>query len=162
MNHSRLCDVTRPLGAIGSHHEIPTGPCKLNQGAKGSGPSARARPTNRFVAKPRNDASDDFPVSMSADEHVQTSSSITDRSHQLLGMPKRENDVSSFSVQPIEGFVTASVPAHRPCDSANDRGTDRRQQREFHPLFGALLQTLSMLSSRHSHTPSHLHTLVTS
>lgn len=157
MNHSELCDVPRPLGAIGRHHDIPTRPSKPDQGPKCAGTSTRTGPTNSFVPEPSNDSSDDFSVSMSADEHVQTSSSIPERSHQLLGMPKRENDVSSFPIQPVERFGATSLPAHRPCDAANDRGTDRRHQGEFHPLFSALLQTLSPLSARHSAPHSFTH-----
>jgi hypothetical protein len=80
------------------------------------------------VAEPSYDPGDDFPVSMSADEHMRTSSSVTKRDHQLLGMPKRENDVPPFPIQSIERFVATSLAVHRACDAANGGGSDGRQE----------------------------------
>jgi hypothetical protein len=80
------------------------------------------------VAESSDDPGDNFSVSMSADEHMRTFSSVTDRNHQLLGMPKRKNDVSPFPIQSIERFVTASLTVHRACDAANGGGCERRQE----------------------------------
>jgi hypothetical protein len=80
------------------------------------------------MPKPRNDPGDDFPIAMLANQHMGTGSSIPDRNHQLLGMPKGQDNVASFPVQPIERFVTARLTVHRACDAANDGGSDRRHQ----------------------------------
>jgi hypothetical protein len=80
------------------------------------------------VAETSNDPGDNFPVTMSADEHMATGSSIADRHHQLLGMPKRENAVLPLSIQPIERLMTTSLTVHRACDATNGGGSDGRQE----------------------------------
>lgn len=120
MNYAELCDVTRPLGAVWCHHDIPTGSSQLDQSPKRAGASTRTRAPNRFVAEPGDDPGDDFPIAMPADQHMGTGSSIADRDHQLLSMPKRENDVPPFPIQPINRFMAASLITHRACDAAND------------------------------------------
>src|SRR6476469_5019090 len=107
MNHAELCDMTRPLRTVGRHAHIATGSSKLDHGAKRPSPSACTGPPHRLMPKPRNDPRDDFPIAMLANQHMGTGSSIPDRNHQLLGMPKGQDNVASFPVQPIERFVTA-------------------------------------------------------
>jgi len=150
MDHTELCDVARPLGAVWCHHDIPTRPSQLDQGPKRAGASPRTRSPNRFVAEPGDDSGDDFPIAMPADQHMGTGSSIADRDHQLLSMPKRENDVPPFSIQPINRFMAASLITHRVRDAANGSGSDRRQERTLHPLCDAFLQAVPTISTRHS------------
>src|SRR6185437_5003558 len=128
MNDAKLCDLTRPLRAVGCHHDIPTRPSQLDHGPKRTGTSTRTRPTYRFVAEPRDDPCDDFPIVMLADQHMGTGSSVTDRNHQLLSMPKRENDAASFPIQPIDCLVASGFTVHRARDAANGGGSERREE----------------------------------
>jgi hypothetical protein len=98
MNHTELCDLTRPPGAVGRYAYVPTGSPKLDQGPKRAGPSTSTGSTNRFVAKPGDDPGDDFPIAMSADEHMSTGPPIADRNHQLLGMPEGQNNVAPLPI----------------------------------------------------------------
>ncbi len=102
------------------------------------------------MPEPGNDPGDDFTIAMLTDQHMGTGSSIAEQHHQLLGMPKGENNVPSFLIQGIDRFVPASLIAHRACDASNRSRCNRGQQREFHPLFCPLLQILPTLSTQHS------------
>jgi len=80
--------MTRTLRAVGRDPHVPTGSSQLDQGAKRTGPSTRTRPPHSLMPESRDDPSNDFPVTMPADQHMGTGSSIADQDHQLLGMPK--------------------------------------------------------------------------
>jgi hypothetical protein len=99
------------------------------------------------VAEPGNDPGNDFSVTMSADKHMRTPSSVPDGDHQLLSMPKGQDNVAPIPIQRIERFVTARLTLHRARDAANRSGCDRRQQRTLHPLCDTLLQANPTLST---------------
>lgn len=150
MNHTRLCDVTRPLRTVGRHDHIAAGSSKLDHGAKRPDPSPCTGPPHRLMPEPRDDPGDNFPIAMLADQHMGTGSSVPDRDHQLLGMPKSQDNVASFPVQPIERVVTASLTVHRACDAANDRSRHRRQQGTLHPPCDTLLHLDLTLITLHA------------
>lgn len=64
------------------------------------------------MAKPRNDARDDFPIAMLADQHMGAGSPIADRDHELLGMPKCQYDVAPVSIQRIDRSMPTSLTSH--------------------------------------------------
>ena len=105
------------------------------------------------MAESRDDARDDFAVTMLADQHMRTRSAIPDRDHQLLGMPKSQNNVAAFTIQPIDRFMPARLAPHRPRDRSNQPGRDRRQQRALgpplDPLLYADLTRITLHSSTH-------------
>jgi hypothetical protein len=53
----------------------------------------------------RDDARDDLTVLMLTDQHVGPCSAITGRDHELLRVPKRENDVPALAIQRIHLLV---------------------------------------------------------
>lgn len=135
MNHAELCYMTRPLRAIGRHHHISAGPSQLDQGFERAGTSTRTRPPYRLMAESGDDPRDDFSVAMPADQYMRACPSIADRDHQLLGMPESQNDVSPVPIQRIDRFVTAGLKAHRTRNTADSRGSNRRQKRTLQPAF---------------------------
>jgi len=106
------------------------------------------------MAESRDDARDDFSVTMMADEDVGPCSPITDRNHQLLGMPKGQNNVTPFPIQRIDGFVPTGLTPHRTTQSTDQDGRNRRQQRTLHPLLDVFFQALLVLGVRHSPLPT--------
>ena len=76
-----------------------------------------------------------FAVAMLADQHMGPRSAVPDRDHQLLGMPKGQNNVTAFTIQRIDCLMPASLAPHRLRDCLNQAGRHRRQQRAFRPPF---------------------------
>jgi len=60
------------------------------------------------MTEPSNDARNDFSVSMLANQHMGPSTSITERDHELLGVPEDQDNMVAFLVQGIHGFMAAS------------------------------------------------------
>lgn len=79
------------------------------------------------MAKSRDDARDDFAVAMLADQHMGTRSAIPNRDHQLLGMPKGQNDVSTFAIQRIDRLMPTRLAPHRPRNCSNQAYRNGRQ-----------------------------------
>jgi len=79
------------------------------------------------MAEPCNDARDDFSITMLADQDMGAGSPIADRDHELLGVPKRQNNVAPVSIQRIDRLMPTGLIGHRPGDPANNRGSYRRQ-----------------------------------
>lgn len=79
------------------------------------------------MAKPRNDARDDFSITMLADQHMGARSPIADRDHELLGVPKRQNNVVPVPIQCIDRFMPTGLTAHRSGNTTNNSGRYRRQ-----------------------------------
>ena len=102
------------------------------------------------MAESCDDARDDFPVAMLADQHMRTRSAIPDRNHQLLGMPKGQNNVTAFTVQRIDRLMPARLAPHRTRNRSNQACRNRRQQRAFDPLPNSLLQARAFLAAQHS------------
>lgn len=44
------------------------------------------------MTEPGDDAGDNFSVAMLTDQHMRPGSTVPERNHQLLGMPKGQND----------------------------------------------------------------------
>jgi hypothetical protein len=53
----------------------------------------------------RDDARDDLTILMLADQHVGPCSTIACRDHELLRVPKREDDVLALTIQGIHLLV---------------------------------------------------------
>jgi hypothetical protein len=53
------------------------------------------------MPKLRDDARNDLTILMLADQHVGPCSTIACRDHELLRMPKREDDVPALTIQRI-------------------------------------------------------------
>jgi hypothetical protein len=81
MNDTKFGDVTRPLWTIRRHGYIPTGSSQLDQGSKRAGATTRTRASNRLMAESSDDPRNNFPIAMSADEHMRTGSSVADQDH---------------------------------------------------------------------------------
>jgi hypothetical protein len=82
----------------------------------------------------RDDARDDLTILMPADQHVGPCSTISYRHHELLRMPKREDDMPALTIQGIHLLVALRIHPHRPPQPSNHRSPDRREHRELQPL----------------------------
>jgi hypothetical protein len=86
------------------------------------------------MTEPRNDARNDFSIAMLADQDMGARSPIADRDHELLGVPKSQNDMAPVPVECIDRLMTAGLTAHQSDDATNDSSPYRRQQRELDPV----------------------------
>ena len=86
----------------------------------------------------RDDARDDLAVLMPADQHIGPWSAIARRDHELLRVPKREDEMPALTIQRIHLLVALRIHPHRPPQPSNHRSSDRREQRELQPLFDSL------------------------
>jgi len=59
-----------------------------------------------------DDARDDLAILMLTDQHVGPWSTIACWNHELLRMPKREDDVPAFTIQRIHLLVALRVHPH--------------------------------------------------
>jgi hypothetical protein len=100
----------------------------------------------------RDDTRDDLAILMPADQHVGSWPTIASRNHQLLRMPKREDDMPSLTIQRIHLFVPLRIHPHRPSQPSNHRSPDRRKHREFQPILDLLLHAFSSSSLITDHT----------
>ncbi len=142
--------MTRTFGPVRRDHHIPTRPAQLDQCAQRARAAARARPPHRLVAESRDNARDDFAVAMLADQHMGTRSSIPDRNHQLLSVPKGQNNMATFTIQPIDRRMPARLVPHRPRNRSNQGSCNRRQQRTFDPVLHSFLRGLPLFNALHS------------
>lgn len=97
------------------------------------------------MAEPGNDAGDNLSVAMLADEHMRPGPAISERNHQLLGMPERQDDGSLLAIQRIHRLIAALLQPHTSFDAANDQSSQRRQHGKLEPLFQPFLQTYLLL-----------------
>jgi len=86
----------------------------------------------------RDDARDNLAILMSTDQHVGPWSTIAGRDHELLRVPKREDDVPALTIQRVDLFVALRIQSHRPPQPSNHRSSDRREHRELQPLLDSL------------------------
>lgn len=126
--------MTRPLGTIRCYDDISTGSTQFDQGTERAGATSGARPTNRLVAESRNDPRNDFSIAMLADQDMSARSPIPYRNHQLLSMPKCQDNGAPFSIQRINLVVAPSLTPHRTCNATNERRSDRRQGGQLQPF----------------------------
>ena len=82
----------------------------------------------------RDDPRDDLTVLMLADQHVSPCSTIACRDHELLRVPKREDDVPALTIQRIHLLVALRIHSHGPPQPSYHRSPDRRKDRELQPL----------------------------
>src|SRR5688572_405532 len=85
-----------------------------------------------------DDTRDDLTIPMLADQHVAPCSTIAYGDHELLCVPKREDDVPSLTIQLVHLFVALRLHPHRSPQPSNHRSPDRGKHRELHPLFDPL------------------------
>ena len=52
-----------------------------------------------------DDAGNDFSILMLADQHVRTGSPVADRNHELLGVPKGQNDIATVAIENFHVFL---------------------------------------------------------
>lgn len=81
------------------------------------------------MAESRNDARDDLTVLMLADQHIGSCSTIPDRDHELLRMPKCKDDMLALTIQGVDLLVALRIHCHRPPQPSHDSRPDRRQHR---------------------------------
>jgi hypothetical protein len=86
----------------------------------------------------RDDASNDLTILMLTDQHVGLGTTISYRNHELLRMPKREDDVPPLTIQGIHLLVALRIHPHRPPQPSNHRSPDRREHRELQPILDLL------------------------
>lgn len=94
------------------------------------------------MPKSRDDPRNDLTILMLADQHVGSRSTIACRDHQLLRVPKGEDDVPTLTIQGIHLLMALRIHPHRPPQPSNHRRSDRREQRELRPLFKSLHHNL--------------------
>lgn len=61
-----------------------------------------------------NDSRDNFSILVLADQHVRAGSTVADRDHELLGMPKGQDDVAAITVQRIDMLLPLRFDTHGP------------------------------------------------
>ena len=81
----------------------------------------------------RDDARDNLTILMLADQYVGSRATIACRNHELLRVPKREDDVPALPVQCIHLLVALRVHPHGSPQPSNHRSPDRRKHRKFQP-----------------------------
>jgi len=91
----------------------------------------------------RDDTRDDLSILMPADQHVGSWPTIACRNHQLLRMPKREDDMPSLTIQRIHLLVPLRIHPHRPPQPSNYRSPDWREHRKLQPCPDSLLHAFS-------------------
>ena len=66
------------------------------------------------MSESRDDPRDNFTILMLADQHVGPLSTISCRNHELLRVPKREDDVLALAIQRIHLLVALRIHLHGP------------------------------------------------
>ena len=138
MNHAQFGHLRRTFRSIRCHHHIMTGSAKTNQLTQRRHASSGAGPPHRLMPKFGNDPCNDFSILVLADQHVRAGAPVADWNHQLLGMPKRQNDVATVAIERIHVFLPLRFDTHGPTQSANDCGADRREYGQLEPGFDRL------------------------
>jgi hypothetical protein len=75
-----------------------------------------------------DDAGNDFSITVLTDQNMRPRSAIPRRNHELLGMPKGQDDVASAPIEGVDFFVAARLRTHGRRDAPYQRGADWRQQ----------------------------------
>jgi len=78
------------------------------------------------MAESRNDPRNDFSIAMLADQDMGARSSIPYGNHQLLSMPKCQDNGAPFPIQGVNRVMPTSLTPHRPRNPTNERRSDRR------------------------------------
>jgi hypothetical protein len=104
------------------------------------------------MAESRDDPRDDLAILMPADQHIRSWSTIACRNHQLLRVPKREDDMPALTIQRIHLLVALRVHPHRPPQPSNHCSPDRRKHSELQPVLDLLLHACSGSSLITDHT----------
>jgi hypothetical protein len=86
----------------------------------------------------RDDASNDLTILMLTDQYIGLRTTISYRDHQLLRMPKREDDVPPLMIQGIHLLVALRIHPHGPPQPSNHRSPDRGEYRELQPILDLL------------------------
>jgi hypothetical protein len=86
------------------------------------------------MTEPRDDARDDFSIAVLADEHMGSRSPIADRDHELLRVPKGQNDVAPLSIQHIDRLMPSGFTAHRSSETPDQGGRDRWEYGKLEPI----------------------------
>lgn len=61
------------------------------------------------MAESCNDPGDDLTVAVLADQDMRALPTVAERDHELLGVPKRQDDMAPFPIQRIHGFMAAGL-----------------------------------------------------
>jgi hypothetical protein len=99
----------------------------MDQLSQGKRPAPGARSTNRPMPESGDDAGDDLTILMLADQHVGSYSTIACRDHELLRVPKRQDDMPALTIDRIHLLVALRFHPHRPPQPSNDCSSDRRE-----------------------------------
>jgi hypothetical protein len=85
------------------------------------------------VTESGDDASNNFSIPVLTDQHMGTGSAVTERNHELLGVPKRQDDMPPFPIECIDWLLATCLEPHAFPDPLDDRSTYRRKHKEFDP-----------------------------
>ena len=83
------------------------------------------------MTESRDDTRDDFPVPVLANQHVRAPSSIPHGDHELLGMPKCQDDGTPSLIQCIHRGMTLRLKPHRLGNRTDERSPNRRENGQF-------------------------------
>jgi hypothetical protein len=83
--------MARPLRPIRRYDEIHSRPAQTDQFPQCLGAASRTRASDGPKTEPRDDPLDQFAVAVPADEHIGFRSAISERHHQLLRVPERDD-----------------------------------------------------------------------
>jgi len=134
LNDSELGHLSRSFRPIRRDHQVRSGPSKPDQLPQGSRPSPRARATNRLVPEPGDDARDHFSIAMPADQDMRPLSAISQRNHELLGMPEREDDGLPPVMQGIDRRLAPGRQRHGPPEQPDHAGAEQGQHGQQQPV----------------------------
>lgn len=123
--------MSGPLGAIGRNDEINTLLAQANKLTQCLVPSPRGRPANGAESESFDDAINDFPVTMLADQNLGVEATVAQGYHQLLPVPECQDDIASFPVYSVNRFESMRLQGHRLAEKPNRSRAEKRQDVEF-------------------------------
>lgn len=85
------------------------------------------------MTEPGDDTGDDLSIPVLTDEHVRTAPPVAERDHELLRMPKSQNEMAAFPVEGIDRFMASGLQPHRPRNPAHERRRHGRQHGQLQP-----------------------------
>ena len=86
------------------------------------------------MAESGDNPRDDLTIAMATNQYVRTIPSIPNRDHELLGMPKGQDDMATLMIETIDSLMSNRLELHRSGKAADQQGSHRRQHRKLQPI----------------------------
>jgi hypothetical protein len=89
------------------------------------------------MAEAGNDAGDDFPIAMPADQNVRPLPAIAEGNHELMSVPEREDDGLPAAMQVIDRLLSPARQRHGPPQQPDHAGAEKGQDGQQQPVHHA-------------------------